>query len=562
MPAITPTCRLWLHTDDDGMWELCLKTSKVQRVMTEGVSSLVMGPNLGGQLCGYGILGDDIVCAQMGPDGSIASCTPLVIKWPEGFGDGRWSTQILGCSMDGSLLIAAGIGDSDDESDEDENEEEEEEEDSEDGDPVTLSVIFHVTAAGKATVVVGSAEGVGDDSDNDSNSHQENRDQGSEHSSSDSDGSEEPVDVWEGMTIAEGVTCVPENFYDWTLDASGAIIGFTCTGHVIRVELAQPLIPAHLQAESAANRDKKPGINFESCRAAQLRADWGDLLASGEGADVQLRCAEGAVVKAHALVLLARWEYYRVLQRSIAAGMTGGRAPGEVDVSEHSAATVQLILQHLYTGRVQLLGAHSTHHTLGNGNNSSSSSSTRSDGPAGAGGRGNQEVESAAAANSSGASSQESEATTEAVPGGACSTGGLLEMQQCGASGPPSKHLQCDCGSQSGPSEQQSLLLGQHLAQLVPLARAADALLLPDLRDACLKVAQQELAPGNALPLLLAAHEAQVSPLQTAALEYTLNHIKGGSTLPVPVCLSPAEVYQSKNPASLEGHCSPSRPAA
>jgi hypothetical protein len=57
--------------------------------------------------------------------------------------------------------------------------------------------------------------------------------------------------------------------------------------------------------------------------------------------------------------------------------------------------------------------------------------------------------------------------------------------------------------------------------------RAADALLLPDLRDACLQVTQQQLSPDNALSLLLAAHQANLEALEAAVMEYAVQHIRG-----------------------------------
>jgi hypothetical protein len=40
-------------------------------------------------------------------------------------------------------------------------------------------------------------------------------------------------------------------------------------------------------------------------------------------------------------------------------------------------------------------------------------------------------------------------------------------------------------------------------------------------------VQQQQLSPGNALPLLLAAHEAQLGALEDAVQEYTVKHVTG-----------------------------------
>jgi hypothetical protein len=92
----------------------------------------------------------------------------------------------------------------------------------------------------------------------------------------------------------------------------------------------------------------------------------GALLQSGEGADVVVRCAGGQELLAHHLVLSAQWQWFRTkhgwardearaaAQASSSRGHTGGQQRQVVDVSEHSAATMQLVLQHLYTGRVSL----------------------------------------------------------------------------------------------------------------------------------------------------------------------------------------------------------------
>jgi hypothetical protein len=142
-----------------------------------------------------------------------------------------------------------------------------------------------------------------------------------------------------------------ETLLQTAVTPQGHLVALTHSGALIWIQLEKPVPPAYLQQPA---HSLTTGLSISAAGVDRIGQDFGALLASGEGADVELRCAEGAVVKAHSAVLLARWEYYRVLQRNIAAGMTGHRAAGEVDVSEHSAATVQLILQHLYTGRVQL----------------------------------------------------------------------------------------------------------------------------------------------------------------------------------------------------------------
>jgi hypothetical protein len=201
---------------------------------------------------------------------------------------------------------------------------------------------------------------------------------------------------------------------------------------------------------------------------------------------VQLRCAEGVVLKAHSAVLLARWEYYRVLQRNLQAGMTGNGSAGEVDVSEHSAATMQLVLQHLYTGRVQLAPA------------------AAAEGP----------PSSAAAGAADGGSKKK---------GGTGSRG----SRKRDAQGDAKPAAQAGSGSQADSISSEAEMPPRGVPELVVLVRAADALLLPDLRDACLTAIQQQLAPHNALPLLLAAHQANLESLEQAIMGYTVQHIRG-----------------------------------
>jgi hypothetical protein len=103
-----------------------------------------------------------------------------------------------------------------------------------------------------------------------------------------------------------------------------------------------------------------------------MAADLGALLQSGEGADVAVRCAGSKELRAHHLVLSARWQWFRSKHAfscgvtedagAASAGSDKGLAGGQhqqrvvvtVDASEHCAATMQLVLQHLYTGRVSL----------------------------------------------------------------------------------------------------------------------------------------------------------------------------------------------------------------
>jgi hypothetical protein len=289
----------------------------------------------------------------------------------------------------------------------------------------------------------------------------------------------------------------------WQLDASGHLIGFTADGHVVRLELSMPVPPALLQADTSSSE----GISFTSCEMTEFRQDWANLLTSGEGADVQLRCAEGAVVRAHSAVLLARWEYYRVLQRNLQAGMTGGGAAGEVDVSEHSAATMQLVLQHLYTGKVQL---------------EAPPPGDRSNSIAGGPNREGQEQEGAAAGGSKASRKRDAQGELKAPAPGEPTPGTTDSLSQGATSS--SSAAAAPAGAAAGAAPEP---LDSAPFVLVPLMRAADALLLPDLHDACLEVAQQQLAPDNALPLLLAAHQAQLELLEKEVMAYVVKNIRG-----------------------------------
>jgi hypothetical protein len=103
-----------------------------------------------------------------------------------------------------------------------------------------------------------------------------------------------------------------------------------------------------------------------------MATDMGALLQSGEWRDVDVRCTGSQVIWAHHLVLSARWQWFRSKHGfSISAAGEAGAATADsdtglageqhqrvvatVDASEHSAATMRLVLQHLYTGRVSLL---------------------------------------------------------------------------------------------------------------------------------------------------------------------------------------------------------------
>jgi hypothetical protein len=283
-------------------------------------------------------------------------------------------------------------------------------------------------------------------------------------------------DIWEGCTWVRGSAL---NLPHYTLDPDGNIVGFTASGALVRITLSSPICPAHLQRFSGSSSVQPSFVK-----------DWADLLASGEGADVQLRCAEGAVVTAHSAVLLARWEYYRLLQRNVAAGMSG--SAGEVDVSEHSETTMQLVLEYLYTGSVQLseLLLHAT--------NTSASGAEQAAGPSAAAG-------------------QSAETPTSKQSRKRDADGALKQAEPAST-----------CAEGTAPADPvASAPVGQGLQQLASLMRAADALLLPDLCYTCLRLVQRQLAPETALPLLLAAHEAQVEVLQTAVRAFVVRNMKG-----------------------------------
>jgi hypothetical protein len=189
------------------------------------------------------------------------------------------------------------------------------------------------------------------------------------------------------------------------------------------------------------------------------------------------------VVEAHSSVLLARWEYYRLLQRNVAAGMSG--SAGEVDVREHSAATMHLVLQHLYIDSLQLPEL---------------VSKVPKDRASGA-----------EQAGPSAAAGQPAEPPTS------------KQSRKRDADGALKQDTRVTVTAAADDSGQQE----QWLWQLASLMQAADALLLPDLHGKCLKIARQQLTPQNALSLLLAAHEARVEALQKAILLYVVRNIRG-----------------------------------
>jgi hypothetical protein len=211
-----------------------------------------------------------------------------------------------------------------------------------------------------------------------------------------------------------------------------------------------------------------------TCDPAQLSSDLGSLLKSGEGADVELRCSAGEVLRAHLSILSACWEWFRVRQ---ASGLTAGipdtvsdSTYGEsaesqqeavesqqeachtrvvVDTSGHSAAAMQLVLQHLYTGRLTL--------------------------------------------------------TVSSI----CAE----EIDK--------PHLKTP-----------------YIKQLTELLTAAAYYLLPDLHAAALALAGQLFKPLTVLRWLQAAQAAKESALEEAALEYTKAHIAGGYVCSPCTCMS------------------------
>jgi hypothetical protein len=370
-----------------------------------------------------------VVCVQPTDQGTASTITKN-IEWPASKVEiDDKCKRVLSCSSDGSLLVAV---------------------DTEEFGVTTRAYDFlsHVSPAGEAEWVVWHSR---------------------YNIMRDLEETEAPTyDVWENMPDCMDIEQFDIDAGCWCVAADGHLIGYTRTGVVVRVELSKPVPPAHMQPEQPQGLSELDGTtSWASCEAQQLGHNWGAVLASGEGADVVLWCGGGETLRAHSLVLAAQWEYYRVLQRALAAGMRGGAAAGggEVDVSEHSAATMQLVLQHLYTGRVQLTNA--------------------APGDAGAG---QQHV-------------------------------GSSQMQQTGAGA-----IEQQQGAGGGDAQAQQA----NLQQLAQLARAADALLLPSLHESCLALlgrgVRQLLTPCTALDLLLAVHTAGAEPLEQQLKAYVAKH--------------------------------------
>jgi hypothetical protein len=253
--------------------------------------------------------------------------------------------------------------------------------------------------------------------------------------------------------------------------------------------------PAYLQ-NSSIGIDSSMGTDNASshiptCDPAQLSNDLGLLLQSGQGADVELRCAGGEVVRAHSAILMARWEWFRARQ---ASGMTAtcstttgvadaGEIPEQdkeraaktvaataeatkgaaaasglptptvvVDTSGHSGEAMQMVLQHLYTGRVQL-------------------------------------------------PSYMSQLSTQGHQAGGGNDGDQHEQDK-------------DCHA-------------DHMGSMISTLSAASYFLLPDLHAAIVTLAQKLFIPRTALSWLQAAHEAGDEELGKAAYDFTRAHIAG-----------------------------------
>jgi hypothetical protein len=280
-----------------------------------------------------------------------------------------------------------------------------------------------------------------------------------------------------------------------TLDSQGDFLfvedaGDSNVSTLVRIHIGlNP--PAHLQAPP-------PDQGLTSGHIAtrdpeQLSTNFGSLLESGQGADVELMCAGEEVVRAHSTVLTAQWEWFRIRQASgmtaatsagpgtasadadrktkrarteqgAAAGATQGEnaatepraaCVAKVDVRDYSAATMQLVMQHLYTGRVQLgkfLGK----------------SSAQGDGAQG--------------------------------------------------------HGQSKGGDQHQHAMQHD---ADHMSEVISVLSAASYFLLPDLHTAVVAVAQKLFSPRTALTWLKAAIDAGDAELQQVAYDFTKSNIAG-----------------------------------
>ena len=102
-----------------------------------------------------------------------------------------------------------------------------------------------------------------------------------------------------------------------------------------------------------------PARNAHGLRAGSLGADFGGLLASGEGADVTLVCGT-ARVAAHKLVLCARSSVFSA-QLSGALAADPNSVPVHADMDEH---TLRRMLSFIYTGELKPASVEEAQHLL------------------------------------------------------------------------------------------------------------------------------------------------------------------------------------------------------
>jgi hypothetical protein len=325
-------------------------------------------------------------------------------------------------------------------------------------------------------------------------------------------------DSWQGCTWGVSDKC--EVLKHVTLDPQGHLLGFTASGALVRVNLLRSVKPAHLQLDNIS-----AGCRFSTLPGGSHRQAQSVVLACGQKTDVQLLCADGAVVHAHSAVLCARWDYFSTRERSIAAGnAVRGKKSLSVEVHEYSSTTIRQVLQHLYTGEV-VLGPEAS--------NTGGSSSTEAGG-------GGQKRTSLAARLSPRISwlwavlvgLMQSVLQMVAKP-----FRGLMPRSAAGAAGPaPAVPGQLKAGSGSigkDKSVRKHLescgFSGQRL-QLAELVHAAGALQLADLHKACLQSGVHELHPHTqqAFQMITAAYKAGMPQLERAVLLYAFESMPGG----------------------------------
>jgi hypothetical protein len=255
--------------------------------------------------------------------------------------------------------------------------------------------------------------------------------------------------------------------------------------HVVRIAAGlKP--PAHLQALHLP-----PGpISIPTCSPTQVTSDLGALLQSDEGADVELRCAGGEVVRAHSHILSARWEWFRARQ---ASGMT---APGSTGASKGSVKSKR------------------------------GSSKNKQEAPATA-------TAAAAAAATAAEGDLGAAGSTAAAPSASIvvDTSGhsadtlrlLLQHLYTGQVVLPSNPQAPETDNNA---EEQSHIR----SQVLKLLTAASYYLLPDLHAAVLALAEKLLSPRTALRWLQAAHAAGEAELVKSALQFTRSNLDGGCT--------------------------------